>query len=193
MTASTETDLPPIFTHAEARAHGLSDRSLYALRDQGHLEQIARGIYAQPGIEADHDLIEIAIRAPKATLCLTTALTRHNLIDDIPPTIDVALPRSQRSPRTLAPITWHRFDEDTYDIGRQELAVFGDLTIGIYSPTRSIIDAFRLRHLYGQDQAIQALKTWLKEPSNHPSDLLSQAKIFPLAEPSIRTTLEILL
>ncbi len=193
MVALTDIDLPPVFTHADARARGLSDRSLYSLRDHGHIELVARGIYAKPGIIADHDLIEIAIRAPKAILCLTTALARHNLIDDIPPTIDVALPRRQRSPRTKAPTTWHRFDEDTFDIGREELTVYDDLTIGIYSPTRSIIDVFRLRHLYGQDQAIEALKTWLKQPGSQPSDLLSTAKHFPTAEPAIRSTLEILL
>jgi predicted transcriptional regulator of viral defense system len=193
MVALTDIGLPSVFTHADARASGLSDRSLYSMRDKGHIELIARGIYSKPGIIADHDLIEIAIRAPKAILCLTTALARHNLVDDIPPTIDVALPRRQRSPRTKAPATWHRFDEDTFDIGREEIAVYDDLTIGIYSPTRSIIDAFRLRHFYGQDQAIEALKTWLKRPGSQPSDLLTMAKHFPTTQSAIRGILEILL
>ena len=36
-------DLPPIFTHAEARARGVSDRSLYRWRDRGRVEQSAAG------------------------------------------------------------------------------------------------------------------------------------------------------
>ncbi|NJL56446.1 alkene reductase [bacterium] len=45
------------------------------------------------------DRIEIALRASDATLCLTTALSHHDLTDVIPSEIDVALPRSRRPPR----------------------------------------------------------------------------------------------
>jgi hypothetical protein len=191
--STTDVDLPAIFTHAEARARGISDRVLYRWRDHAQIDQLARGIFARPHIEADTDLIEIAIRAPEATLCLTTALAHHDLVDDILPAIDVALPRQRRSPKTAAPVTWHRFDAETFTLGRDELLVYGDLVIGIYSPMRSIIDAFRLRHLYGQDQAIEALRRWLREAGNHPSDLLALARHFPTAEPPIRHVLEVLL
>ncbi len=193
MPAIAAEDLPPIFTHAAARALGVSDRALYHWRDQGRIEQLARGIFTQPDLLADPDLIEIAVRAPDATLCLTTALARHDLIDDIPPTINAALPRRQRAPRMTAPVSWHRFDEDTFAIGRDELAVYAELTIGIYNPARSIVDAFRLRHLYGEDQAVGALRRWLAEPGNHPAELLALARHFPTAEPSLRSVLQVLL
>jgi predicted transcriptional regulator of viral defense system len=186
-------DMPPIFTHAAARARGVSDRALYRWRDQGRIEQLARGIYTQPDITADPDLVEIAVRAPDATLCLTTALARHNLIDDIPATINAALLRRQRAPRTTAPVTWHRFDEDTFHIGRDALAVYDDLTIGIYNPARSVIDAFRLRHLYGDDQAVEAIRRWLADPGNQPAELLAIARHFPTTEPSVRGVLQVLL
>lgn len=141
MPALAVEDMPPIFTHADARSRGVSDRVLYGWRDRGLVEQLARGIFVQPDLPADPDLIEIAVRAPDATLCLTTALARHGLVDDIPRTIDIALPRSRRAPRTTAPVTWHRFDEDTFEIGRDQLTVFGELTIGIYDAPRSIVVA----------------------------------------------------
>jgi predicted transcriptional regulator of viral defense system len=186
-------DMPAIFTHADAREHGISDRVLYGWRDRGLVEQLARGIFAQPELPADPDLIEVAIRAPEATLCLTTALARHHLIDDIPPTIDIALPRSQRAPRAAAPVTWHRFDEATFEIGREELPVYGELKIGIYSPARSIVDAFRLRHLYGEDQAVEAVRRWLAGRGHQPSELLVVAGHFPTSEPSLRRVLQVLL
>lgn len=186
-------DMPAIFTHADARSRGISDRVLYGWRDRGLVEQLARGIFVQPDLPADPDLIEIAVRAPDATLCLTTALARHELTDDIPPTIDVALPRSRRAPRTSAPATWHRFDEDTFDIGRDELTVFGALTIGIYDAPRSIVDAFRLRHLYGEELAVDAVRRWLTRRGNQPAELLDVARRFPTAEPSIRRVLQVLL
>jgi len=193
MAAMAVEDMLPIFTHAEARARGISDRVLYGWRDRGLVEQLTRGIFIQPDLPADLDLVEIAVRAPDATLCLTTALARHHLIDDIPPTIDVALPRSQRAPRTTAPVTWHRFDEDTFAIGRDKLTVYGQLTIGIYKPARSIVDAFRLRHLYGDEQAVDAVRRWLAGPGNQPAELLEVARHFPTAEPSLRRVLQVLL
>ncbi len=186
-------DLPQVFGHADALATGLSNRALARLRDDGEIERLARGIYAKPGLETDFDLVEIAFRAPQATLCMTTALARHDLTDDIPRSIDIALPRQQRSPKTSAPVTWHRFDNTTFTIGRDTLTLTEDLSIGIYSPTRSVIDAYRLRHLYGTDQAHEALKRWLRQRGNQPSELLAMTKHFPNAEPIIRTTLEAIL
>lgn len=193
MTRGPASSLPEVFTHADARAKGISDRQLYKWRDSGIVEHLARGIYTRPGLEADPDLVEVSVRAPDAILCLTTALARHDLVDDIPPTIDVALPRRHRQPRTTAPVTWHRFDDDTFDIGRTPLDVVTGHTIGLYSPERSILDAIRLRHLYGQDQAIGALRRWLRQPASQPSHLLRLARHFPQAEPSLRQALTILL
>lgn len=193
MAAIAAHDMPAIFTHADARSLGVSDRVLYGWRDHGLVAQLARGIFVQPDLPADPDLVEIAVRAPAATLCLTTALARQGLVDDIPPTIDVALPRSRRAPRTSAPATWHRFDEDTFEIGRDELTVYGELTIGIYDALRSIVDAFRLRHLYGEDLAVDAVRRWLTGRGSQPAELLDIARRFPKAEPSLRRVLQVLL
>ncbi len=182
-----------VFTHADARRAGWSDRALYAARDRGEIQRVARGIYAQPGLHLDFDLVEVAIRAPDATICLTSALTHHDLTDELPLTIDAALPRSRRAPRTQAPVTWHRFDEETFEIGRTELPLIGNLTLGIYSPTRTIVDAYRLRHLYGTEPAINGLKRWLTRRGSQSSELLSIARHFPAAEPAIRTALQVLL
>ena len=186
-------ELPNIFTRAEASALGVSDRRLAEMRQSGAVSQLARGIYLRDGVDVDHDLAEITLRAPRATLCLTTALARHDLSDDIPASINIALPREQRHPRTTAPASWHRFDSDSFDIGRVEHALHADLSIGIYDPMRSIIDAYRLRHLYGIDQAHTALKRWLPQRGNQPSALLKMARNFPKAEPTLRTALETLL
>jgi predicted transcriptional regulator of viral defense system len=185
--------MPAIFTHADARSLGVSDRVLYGWRNHGLIEQLGRGIFIQPDLPADSDLIEIVVRAPDATLCLATALARHGLIDDIPATTDIALPRSRRAPRTTSPVAWHRFDEDTFHIGRDEITVYGELMIGIYDARRSIVDAFRLRHLYGEDLAVDAVRGWLARRGNHPAELLDIARHFPTAEPSLLRVLRVLL
>lgn len=94
--------LPATFPYTEARAAGMSDRQLSALRRAGTIEHLGRGLYQRADAigEADPDLLETAHRAPSATLCLTTALARHGLSDVIPARIDIALPRGRRHPRT---------------------------------------------------------------------------------------------
>lgn len=187
--------LPAAFSYSQARAHGLSDRRLYALRDAGLIEQLGRGLFqrADAAGDADPDLIEIAHRAPQATLCLTTALARHGLTDAIPARIDAALPRGHRHPATAAPVSWHAFAADTFGIGREELALTGQTSIGIYNAERCIIDAFRLRHLEGAEPAIEALRRWLRRRGTQPAELLAMARAFPKAEPALRSALEILL
>jgi hypothetical protein len=67
------------------------------------------------------------------------------------------------------------------------------LSIGLYSPERSIVDAFRLRHELGAEVANEALKRWLRRRGNQPAALLELARSFPKALPALRTTMEILL
>lgn len=67
------------------------------------------------------------------------------------------------------------------------------LTIGLYSPERTIIDAFRMRHHIGADIANNALKRWLRRRGSTPATLLELARSFPRTLPILRTTLEILL
>jgi predicted transcriptional regulator of viral defense system len=186
-------ELPDVFTYTEARHLGLSDRYLYRLRDLGEIEQLGRGLYRRPDMVADPDLLEIAHRAPDATLCLGTALARHGLSDEIPAVLAVALPRYRRPPKVTPPVRWHRFDPATFSIGRDRLAV-GDLSMGIYNAERSICDAFRMHHVDGKEPAVESLKRWLRLRGSQPSSLLHMATHFgPRAETPIRETLQVLL
>jgi predicted transcriptional regulator of viral defense system len=102
--------LSSVFSYTAARAAGISAERLYAYRDQGLIQQIGRGLYQWAGdLEADSNLLEIAHRAPRAALCLITALARHGLTDTIPAHIDIAIPRGSRAPALLSPIDIHFF------------------------------------------------------------------------------------
>ncbi|MFG2060419.1 type IV toxin-antitoxin system AbiEi family antitoxin domain-containing protein [Micromonospora sp. NPDC048871] len=186
--------LPATFSYSQALDAGFSEWQLYRLRDQGLIASVGRGLYRRHDAEVvDVDLIEVARRAPSATLCLTTALARHGLTDEIPSRIDVALPRGRHRPTTSAPITWHSFDPTTFDVGRTELSLDPDTSIGLYGPERSIIDAVRLRHREGPELAYEALRRWLRRREASPSKLLIMARRVPKAERPIREALEILL
>lgn len=193
-TAALPSELPELFSYTDARRHGLSDRQLRNLSEQGAIERIGRGLFSTTTLDADPELIEVAFRSERATMCLTSALARHDLTDEIPATIDLALPRGTRAPAASAPITWHKFDPKTFDLGREPLDVGAGYRIGLYSAERSICDAFRIRHLEGSEQAVEALKRWLRRPGSQPSQLLAlAAKMGPKAAEPIRSALQILL
>jgi predicted transcriptional regulator of viral defense system len=186
--------LPPTFTRKQAEAAGLSKHALYRLRDRGELEVIARGVYRRHDAElADEELLEVATRNPRATLCLTSALVRHGLSDAIPRTHDVALPRGTRPPASRLPMQWHFFDANSFDVGRETFAIDGHTRMGLYSAPRSIVDAFRMRGREGYEVGTEALKRWLRTRGAQPAELLRIARMLPRGAPSLQRALEVLL
>ncbi|HVX44409.1 MAG TPA: hypothetical protein VHC49_11015 [Mycobacteriales bacterium] len=189
--------LPAIIRRADLPSLDLSKHQLYAMAAAGDLEQIAPGIYARTGELDDTTATwaSVSLRKPAATICLLSALSLHDLTDEIPRETDIALPRGERTLATrFTPIRWHSFDPATFNLGRiQHDLIDRSATIGLYSAERTIIDAFRLRHEVGPDIATEALKRWLRRRSSTPATLLELARPFPHALPALRSTLEILL
>jgi hypothetical protein len=182
------------FRYREAREAGLSDGRIYRLRDAGAIVAVGGGVYRWADAPAaDLDLIEIAERVPRGTLCLETALARHGLIDSIPAAIDIAIPRGNTRPVLKAPCRLHQFDPHTFDLGQETLDVGARTPMGIYSAERSLIDIVRIRHLQGADLAWEALRRWLRKPGRSPAQLIELAEHFAGAEPAIRRALEVLL
>jgi predicted transcriptional regulator of viral defense system len=186
--------LPSVFTYTKARAAGISAERLYSYRDQGVVQQIGRGLYqwadAPPN---DHDLMEVAHRASRGTLCLVSALARHGLTDIIPARIDVAIPRGNRTPALRSPVNFHVFARKTFGLGREELEVGEGASVGLYSAERSLVDVIRLRHREGSDVAWEALRRWLRRKGSRPAALLKIAKQFHGAERAVRNALQVVL
>jgi predicted transcriptional regulator of viral defense system len=184
--------LPSVFTYTAALAAGISAERLYAYRDTGVIEQIGRGRYRwADAAGSDPDLLEVAYRAPRATLCLLSALARHDLTDTIPDCVDVAIPRGARIPALRPIVNVHVFARNTFDIGRQEIDIGDHFKIGLYSAERSLIDVVRLRHREGRHVAWEALRRWLRRRGAKPSTLIEMARHFHGAELAIRHALEI--
>lgn len=193
MGAST---LPDLLGYDDLAAHGLTRHALERLIDSSEFERIAPGLFLRAGLTDDTTAawIAVAARKPDATLCLLTALSLHELTDEIPVRSDIAVPRGTQSVTVHhAPISWHRFDAATFLIGRTMHALPAGLSIGLYSVERTLIDLFRLRHAWGSDLALGALKQWMRGRGNSPGSLLTMAESFPKARPAIQQALEVLL
>ncbi|MGN7860052.1 type IV toxin-antitoxin system AbiEi family antitoxin domain-containing protein [Microbacterium sp. 22303] len=183
----------PALTPNIAHQDGLSRSGLYRAAQEGKYERIARGIYLPADASAtDWDWLEASTRRADATICLTSALAHHDLTDTIPDALDVAIPRGARIPATTSAIAWHSFDRATFDIGRDTIAIpGGDHTIGLYSPERSIADAFRLRGELGYELARDALKEWLRR-GGKPTRLIEIATQLPRTKSPVLQALDAL-
>lgn len=190
------TALPALLRYDDLAGLSLTRHGLNRLIQSGEYERIAPGLFLRTGLADDTTAAWMAVgtKKPEATLCLLTALSLHELTDEIPARSDIAIPRGTQ-PVTVhhAPIAWHRFDQDTFGLGRVEHPLPGGLSIGLYSAERTIIDLFRLRHTWGSDLALGALKQWLRGRGNSPGSLLGLAESFPKARPTIHQALEVLL
>jgi hypothetical protein len=185
--------LPPVFAYRQARAAGLSNRRIYALRDAGVIEQVGRGLFLRLGARlVDVDLAEALARGPQGTLCLMSALSHHALTDVMPDTHDLALPRGNRHPAVSGAVRWHSFHRATFPLGRERGVVGGHTAMFVYSAPRSVVDAFRLHSVLGSDVANEALRRWLRR-GGQPAEALAIARQLPAAMSALRHALEVLL
>lgn len=60
---------------------GIHPRTLYQLRDSAALDQVSRGVYRLASLPdlGEPDLVTLALRVPKAVICLISALAYHEI------------------------------------------------------------------------------------------------------------------
>ena len=110
----------------------------------------------------------IALRVPRAVICLISALAHHGLTTQIPHSIDLALSSHSQIPHLDGlPVRAFWFSEPAFSAGVQVINI-DQVPIRIYSPEKTIADCFKYRNKVGLDIAIEALRTYrerLKRPN----------------------------
>jgi len=143
---------------------GIHPRILYALRDQGDIEQLGRGLFRLKTAEplGNPDLVPIAVRVPRGVICLISALAYHDLTTQVPHTIDLALPSHAHVPKIDGiPIRVSWFPKRSFRAGIGVVRI-DRIPIRIYSVEKTIADCFKYRNKIGLDVAIEALRTYKK-------------------------------
>ncbi|MGH3932579.1 MAG: type IV toxin-antitoxin system AbiEi family antitoxin domain-containing protein, partial [Pseudonocardiaceae bacterium] len=159
------TGLPPTFTTRTARSFGLHPRDLYRLRDEGELLELSRGVFRRADAPAPTlpDLLAVSYRTPVGVVCCISALIVHDLTDEIPTAVQIAVPRQNRPPRISHPPTEvFRFATATFELGLSTVAAAPGERIRIYSAERTVVDLMRLRHRLGEPLALGALRRYLR-------------------------------
>jgi len=178
----------------ELLALGIHPETIQALKADGFLESMSRGLYQIRDAEpvGEPDLVIVAKRVPGAVFCLLTALAFHDLTTQNPHEVHVALKRGRRHPRIdHPPLRVHWWGQDALTKGVERHHKDGTELL-ITSPERSVADAFRHRNELGLDLAIEALRAWRQRRGARPDDLLTAARVVR-AEKLMRPYLEALL
>jgi len=185
MTASAEQAMKLISARGgtirtgEALAVGIHPRTLYGLRDDGRLEQLARGLYRLAGLPplGDPDLALVAGRIPQGVICLISALAIHELTVQIPHEVHLAIPRSARYPVCgNVPLAVYRFAPASFGAGVVEHDI-GGATVRVFDAEKTIADSFKYRNKIGLDIALEAIAAYRKRRGASLQRVLEYARI----------------
>lgn len=185
--------LPSTFTTEMARAHGVHPRDLYAWRDAGQVVELSRGVFrrADAPPASYPDVLAIAYRSPRAIVCCVSAAALHELTDEMPPAVQIAVPKRSHTPVIdYPPVTVFRFEETTFELGLSSFEAGPGEAVRIYDATRTVVDLMRFRRRLGEPIAHVALNRYLSSPGARPALLLQYAEALGTFGP-VRAALDV--
>jgi hypothetical protein len=184
--------LPATFTTAQARHAGIHFRDLYAARDDGELMELSRGVFrlADAPTPTYPDLLAVSYRAPRAVACLLSAAAVHDLTDELPEAVQIAIPRGSWPPKIrFPPVEVFAWDPAHIELGVELVEAAPGETVRVYSPTRTVVDLMRLRMRIGEPVAHIALRRYLTRRDARVGELIDLARVLGVLGP-VRTLTE---
>jgi len=186
-------DLPATFTTRTARGLGVHPRDLYSWRDEGQIIELSRGVFRRSDAPSATypDLLAVAYRVPRAVVCCVAAAAVHDLTDELPAAVQIAVPNGSATPMIdYPPTTSFRFDPETFELGLSRVEAASGEWVRIYSPTRTVVDLMRLRGRLGEPLAYSALHRYLRSRAAKPGLLLDFASKLDVYGP-VRRALDV--
>lgn len=158
---------------------GVDRRVLTRLVDHGQLVRRSRGVYTTP----DHDLTRhtsmaaVCARAPRATVCLISALDFHELTTQIAHVVWIMIDRKARPPKIDDPPIEIVYASGSALAAGIEIHQIEGVRVPITSSAKTVADCFKYRDHVGHDVAIEALRDCLRQRKATPSQIYEMAKI----------------
>lgn len=141
-------------------AAGIHTQVLTRLIRSGELERVAPGHYRLPNapVTEHHGLTIVAAVAPKAVICLLSALNFHQIGTQLPHDVWIAIDRRARRPVLRhPPLRVMRFGGPSLTEGIETHEVEGEV-VRIFSVAKTIADLFKYRNKIGLEVALEALR-----------------------------------
>ena len=167
----------PIARAYELRRAGISSPTISRAVEDGELVRIARGLYQRIDgeLSAEQSLAEASKLVPKGVIALTSALAFHELTDQMPRKIWVAISARDWAPVTsYPPIRITQFPEKYMTSGIKRHRISG-IDVPIFSVPKTLADVFRSR-LVDRSVAIEGLRAALQQRKATPGAIAETAK-----------------
>ena len=178
----------------EALEAGIHASTLYWMGDHGLLEALSRGVFhlSSTPLPESLEIAAVMRRAPKAVLCLVSALSYHEIGTQIPHAVQIALPRKVRSPRfDYPPIEVFNMSDSALSVGVEEHDM-GGTAVRVFSVAKTVADCFKYRSKIGLDVAVEALQETVRKHMASPAQIMDAARVVrveSMTEPYLRALL----
>jgi len=162
----------------ELRSAGIAPQTIARAVEDGELERISRGLYQRRDaqIEEHQILAEAAIRVPKGIIALTSALAFHDLTDQMPRRVWLAIGTSDWAPvPSYPPLRIVRFADRYLRQGVEEHEIAG-VSVPVYSVAKTLADSFRNPKLVDRSVAVEGLRAALDRRKATPGMIAEAAK-----------------
>ena len=163
---------------SEFRNAGITAATLCRMAEAGEVVRLSRGLYQLPDapLHANHSLAEAAKRVPNGVVCLVSALAYHELTDQLPRAVWMAIGTKGWMPKTESPpMRFVRFTDSF--LADDVMTVPIELVpVKIFGVAKTIADCFRHRRSVGQTVALEGLQEALRQRKASPGEIARHAE-----------------
>ena len=163
---------------SEFRDAGITAATVARMVGAGHVIRLARGLYQLPDapLDANHSLAEAAKRFPRGVVCLVSALAYHDLTDQLPRAVWMAIGTKDWMPREGRPVMrFVRFTDALLTDDVQTVNI-ENVPVKVFGVAKTIADCFRHRRKVGQTVALEGLQEALRQRKATPAEIARHAK-----------------
>ena len=149
-----------LFRARDAAGAGIPTVVLTRMVRTGQIERVARGLYTLPGssLQQRSAMVDVAVKMPRAVICLLSALRLHDIGTQSPFEVWVALPPGGKLPQIQgASLRAIRMSGPALTEGIQKVEIEG-MSVRVFSAAKTVVDCFKFRNKIGLDVALEALR-----------------------------------
>jgi predicted transcriptional regulator of viral defense system len=163
---------------SEFHEAGVTATTVSRMEQAGDIVRLARGLYQLPDapLDTQQSLAEVTRLVPKGVICLASALAFHELTDQMPPQVWIAIGRKDWRPRVAyPPIRVARFPDELLQRGVEHQQIAGT-AVPVFGVAKTVVDLFRYRKTAGDALAIEGLRNALRHRKATPADIAREAE-----------------
>jgi predicted transcriptional regulator of viral defense system len=148
-----------LFRARDAERLGVTRTELSRMVRRGEMVRVGRGLYsAKDRAFEQSSIVQVSAARPGVVICLTSALSFHDLTTQIPRQVWIAIGNKAATPHIdTVPIRVVRFSGASLSDGVESHVIDG-VEVLVTGVAKTVVDCFKFRNKIGLDVALEALR-----------------------------------